>query len=363
MSVYFKSSLRAGCYTAVALLLFTAKPLWAADFDCSLATTAIEKQICADNTLNELDAALGVAYRNYQLWELNKLQTLHTGEYSSYAEYEVWQKGVKAGQRRWLKEVRNACTTPECLAKVYRARIAELNGQEAPLPTFRQSINNKPELCAAMLEVLNRAPREQLGACTRHDYTGSPFTPVVAEASEALRMQFEQLNPPRNPPFEQRWPAIAQRYESGQRKLYSQQADVDGDGQPEWLVELQYPDYSCEELPAGSQEDMYARNRNNHRHWQTLSNSQQLQHAKKHGWISSISLLKDDQLHQFNSFGQLLSYQNQWLMLGQGHLYYKRSPGLRKKNYVTLSVIPSKPSAYDSGWRATETCSYWYNYE
>jgi len=108
MSVYKKRSWRAGCCTAAALLLFTAKPLLAADFDCSLAATAIEKQICADSTLNELDAALGVAYRNYQLWELNKLQTLHTTEYSSYADYEVWLNGVKAGQRRWLKQVRNA---------------------------------------------------------------------------------------------------------------------------------------------------------------------------------------------------------------------------------------------------------------
>ena len=161
MSVYKNCSWRVSRYAAAALVLFAANPLVAADFDCSLATTVIEKQICADTNLSELDSALGVAYRNYQLWELNKLQTLHTSEYNSYAGYEVWQKGVKAGQRRWLKQVRNVCTSTDCLTKVYQARIAELNGQQAPLPTFRQSINNKPELCAAMLEVLNRAPREQ----------------------------------------------------------------------------------------------------------------------------------------------------------------------------------------------------------
>lgn len=358
MSVYYKSSWRAGCCTAAALWLFTAKPLLAADFDCNLATTTIEKQICADASLSELDAALGVAYRNHKLWELNKLQTLHTGEYSTYAEYEVWLKGVKAGQRRWLKEARNACTSTECLTKVYQARIAELNGQQATLPTFRQSINNNPELCAAMLEVLNRAPREQLGACTRHDYTGSPFTPVVTEASEALRMQFEQLSPPRNPPFEQRWPAIAKRYKSGQRKLYSQQADVDGDGQPEWLVELHYPSRMCEVLPAGSREDRQAWNRENHRQWQALSDNQQIQHAQQYGWMSAVGLLREGDLYS-DGFGQLLRYQQQWLVLETSQMYYKHSQ-TTAKDHISLYAVPTKPGNY---WRVTKTCSYWYNYE
>ena len=359
MSVYKKRSWRAGCCTAAALLLFTAKPLLAADFDCSLATTAIEKQICADSTLNELDAALGVAYRNYQLWELNKLQTLHTSDYSSYADYEVWLNGVKAGQRRWLKQVRNACSSTECLTKVYQARIAELNGQQAPLPTFRQSVNNKPELCAAMLEVLNRAPREQLGACTRHDYTGSPFTPVLTEASEALRMQYEKLDPYKgNPPFEQRWPAIAKRYATGQRKLYSQQADIDGDGQPEWLVELHYPSRMCEVLPAGSREDRLVWNRDNHRHWQTLSDNQQLQHALEHGWISTVGLLREGDLYS-DGFGQLLRYQQQWLVLEQSQMYYKHSQATAK-DHISLYAVPTKSGNY---WRVTKTCSYWYNYE
>ena len=217
-------------------------------------------------------------------------------------------------------------------------------------------------MCAAMLEVLNRAPREQLGACTRHDYTGSPFTPVVTEASEALRMQFEQLSPPRNPPFEQRWPEIAERYKSGQRKLYSQQADVDGDGQPEWLVELNYPSYRCEVLPAGSYDGMSARSLDNLRYWQAFSDNQQLQHAQEHGWISAVGLLKDEQLNQFHMFGQLLRYQNQWLVLGQSLMYNKKYAN-RLKNNISLYAVPAKPNAYDSKWRLTETCSYWYNYE
>ena len=105
---------------------------------------------------------------------------------------------------------------------------------------------------------------------------------------------------------------------------------------------------------------MYARNSDNHRHWQTLSDNQQLQHARQHGWISTVKLKKDDQLH-LDGFGQLLGYQQQWVVLGQGQMYFKHSTSM--KDRVNLYTIPSRPSNYDSKWRLTETCSYWYNYE
>ena len=363
MSVQYKAALRSRASSVAALVLglFTTGPLWAADFDCNKAATAIEKQICADVTLSELDSALGVAYRNYQLWELNKLQTLGTADYHTIEEYEQWQKGVIAQQGRWLREVRNACTTTDCLVKAYRARIAELNGQEAPLPSFRHSKNHQPALCAAMLEVLNRTPREQLGACTRHDFSGSPFSPVLTEASDELRLQFEQLNPPRNPPFEQRWPQIAERYQSGHRRLYAVPADIDGDGQTEWLLEVHSPSYRCEAIPPGTQEEQWNRENESRQHWWKLSNQSQLVHARQHGWISMVRLIKDGQLH-LDSFGQLLRYQQQWVVLRQSQMYYKHNSNSLRNNII-LYELPEKPRSYDGRWRLVESCSYWYNYE
>jgi len=344
--------------------LLAANVVQAADFDCKLATTKIEKLICSDATVSQLDADLGVAYRNRSLWDYNKLNYWYHGDdrHENIGSYNKWKAGYKAAQRRWLKEIRNACTTTDCLIKAYRARITDINGQQEPLPSFRLSRNDKPQLCAAMLEVLNRTPREQLGACTRHDYSGSPFTPVVSEAPSELRQPFEQkLQPHGTPPFAERWPAIASRYESGHRKLMGQQTDVDGDGKAEWLFEVSYPSFMCEALPASSEQERLDTDRDNTLNWRSLPDTQQLEHAKDHGWISSVSLLKDERLHKSLGSGQLLGYQQQWVILEQSSMYYKESAN-SLKDRISLRVLPTKPDVSDGNWIAEEHCSFWYNY-
>lgn len=356
---------RAAGIAILVMGLLAANVVQAADFDCKLATTKIEKLICSDATVSQLDADLGVAYRNRDLWDYNKLNYWYYGDdrHENIGSYNKWKTGYKAAQRRWLKEVRNACTTTDCLVKAYRARITDINGQQAPLPSFRLSKNDKPQLCAAMLEVLNRTPREQLGACTRHDYSDSPFTPVVTEASEALRMEYEKLDPYKgNPPFAERWPAIASRYKSGHRKLYSQQVDLDGDGKSEWLLEMNYARYTCEVLPTGTSKDMRDKNWDNRKNWNSLSDSQQLVHAQQFGWESTVHLFKDGQLHFYSQGGQLLNYQNQWVILDQGQMLYKNAQN-SLKDKISLYIVPTKPRDYDGKWEAEENCSFWYNYQ
>jgi hypothetical protein len=137
---------------------------------------------------------------------------------------------------------------------------------------------------------------------------------------------------------------------------------VDGDGQSEWLVELHYPSHMCEVLPAGSQEDIWTRDADTHRQWQTLSDNQQLQHARQFGWISSVRLLKDGLLHLPSRHSQLLRYQQEWLVLSQGQMYYKHN-SKSKKNRITLSILQTLTGSKDNKYQPTETCSYWYNYE
>ena len=103
--------------TGIATLLvglLAAGTVQAADFDCKLATTKIEKLICSDATVSQLDADLGVAYRNRDLWDYNKLNYWYLGDdrHENIGSYNKWKTGYKAAQRRWLKEVRNACTRP-----------------------------------------------------------------------------------------------------------------------------------------------------------------------------------------------------------------------------------------------------------
>lgn len=81
-----------------------------AGFDCSTATTDVEKIICGSPTLSILD------------WQLNKA-------------YDAALRGpnaalVRKQQREWIK-IRSSCTTEECLISTYRTRLNKLD------PAFR----------------------------------------------------------------------------------------------------------------------------------------------------------------------------------------------------------------------------------
>jgi uncharacterized protein/ssDNA-binding Zn-finger/Zn-ribbon topoisomerase 1 len=76
----------------------------AASFDCKKASTSVEKLICTDPKLSELDTDLAQAYRG---------------------AVKV-SPDVKVGQKQWLKE-RNACVDVTCLKTAYENRINNLN--------------------------------------------------------------------------------------------------------------------------------------------------------------------------------------------------------------------------------------------
>lgn len=80
---------------------------YSASFDCSKASTFIEKKICSDKQLSDLDELLMLAYK--------KARSNSTDSNS-----------VKKQQRTWLKETRNKCQNTDCLKRVYTARIKDL---------------------------------------------------------------------------------------------------------------------------------------------------------------------------------------------------------------------------------------------
>ncbi|HTY26122.1 MAG TPA: lysozyme inhibitor LprI family protein, partial [Desulfomonilaceae bacterium] len=79
----------------------------AASFDCSRATTPVEKLICADDGLSQLDESLSKTYKEVLLSAPDPA-------------------GLKQEQVKWLREVRNRCTERACLEKEYRNRLATL---------------------------------------------------------------------------------------------------------------------------------------------------------------------------------------------------------------------------------------------
>ena len=79
----------------------------AAGFDCNRATTLVEKLICAEHSLSQLDEGLSKTYQE-------ALRSVHD------------RARLKREQTKWLREVRDLCTDSVCLEKEYRNRLAVL---------------------------------------------------------------------------------------------------------------------------------------------------------------------------------------------------------------------------------------------
>ncbi|WP_429071214.1 lysozyme inhibitor LprI family protein [Aeromonas veronii] len=76
---------------------------FSASFDCALASSKVEKQICSNQELSALDSTLGQVYK-----PLSK------------------DSDVRQSQRDWIRDVRNAATTDAIMIVVYKQRISEL---------------------------------------------------------------------------------------------------------------------------------------------------------------------------------------------------------------------------------------------
>lgn len=105
----------------VALMLFTAEGPGAAgaeeraSFDCNKASSQIERLICSNSDLAELDIWLAEAYANARLQKGQAIK-------------------VQDEQRRWLRDIRGVCKDTACLQAAYAKRINELE----PPVTFDQ---------------------------------------------------------------------------------------------------------------------------------------------------------------------------------------------------------------------------------
>jgi uncharacterized protein len=102
--------MRCAILAAVLALVFSTAA-GAAGFDCAKAQSAVEKAVCADPAVSDLEEYLG-RYYSVALEELG-------GGASC----------LKADQRIWLKTVRNPCGgETACLSAAYLARLATLDG-------------------------------------------------------------------------------------------------------------------------------------------------------------------------------------------------------------------------------------------
>lgn len=101
----------------LALLWSTAAA--AASFPCEKAQTRIEKAICADAEVSQLDEYLGRYY---------------SGARTALRESASC---LLADQKQWLSSVRNPCADAACLKKVYLERLGELHALQPGASSLR----------------------------------------------------------------------------------------------------------------------------------------------------------------------------------------------------------------------------------
>ncbi len=121
--------LAAALFAAIVLAAAT-PPASAASFDCGRAFTALEKAVCQDPRLGDLDARMA---RNY-ITLLNRIS-------------DSSATAIRADQKTWLKK-RDACgDDTRCINREYRARIKKIGQlsatvdralEKAGLPAFHR---------------------------------------------------------------------------------------------------------------------------------------------------------------------------------------------------------------------------------
>ena len=120
--------------SAASLFLAFSSAAGAAGFDCAKAASAIEKAVCADPALSDLDEYLAHYYSA-------ALEALGDGA-----------SCLKADQRNWLKTVRNPCgSNSACLSSAYLTRLATLDGLQPGATALKNvDLPSAPVLLAAI---------------------------------------------------------------------------------------------------------------------------------------------------------------------------------------------------------------------
>ena len=102
-----------------AILLPAEPPIVSQSFDCAKAQTRVEKLICSDAGLRELDEHLGRYYE------------------AGRAAVEGAAACLQSDQAQWLKTVRNQCADASCLKAAYLDRLGSLDALQPGATAIR----------------------------------------------------------------------------------------------------------------------------------------------------------------------------------------------------------------------------------
>jgi uncharacterized protein len=171
--------------TRIVLSLVAIPLVWmpyvhSASFDCAKAKTKIDKLVCGDPKLSELDEKL-------------------SGLYKKALELSPVSEDSKEQQRDWVKGSRNTCKDAACLEEAYTSRISELEKQLEKLP-FKPPLD-KPLLVFPPLPtevrdaaagigpaIVKKEPLELIGRVSfNHDVAGGKYDINSAKTYYTIR--------------------------------------------------------------------------------------------------------------------------------------------------------------------------------
>lgn len=103
---------------SILLAVLSTSSAYSANFNCKSATTAVERMVCGDQRISELDDRMANVYAKTLIVVIDK-------------------DAVTKSQKRWIKQVRNRCKNDSCLIASYTDRLAELQS------LLSSNLNNK----------------------------------------------------------------------------------------------------------------------------------------------------------------------------------------------------------------------------
>jgi uncharacterized protein len=140
----------------------------ATSFDCSKAPLTVEKLICSNNELSQLDDALAEVYSRV----------------SSNTEHEDI---LKRDQRLWLKD-RNKCKDVSCLHRHYSSRIADID-------SYQLDMSKDDELCGHMLKLFNEDLKKYDRASDQHEeFSSIPWEDVSVSIERNGQVESENVD-------------------------------------------------------------------------------------------------------------------------------------------------------------------------
>lgn len=339
-----------GCFGIVVC----SSELQAASFDCAKATTSMEKLICSNDYISDLDEELGQAYKEALV------------KYADKKDILVRQ------QRNWLKWIRSQCTDPSCLDTLYGARIGELiNGTDVvglngpDKPNFVLSKGHGIPVCEEYLTVLNSNPREELHACKLPDLSNSnikpvEFKPLTGEQLKTVdQIVYEQNGGGPWTDWEQKWPERVKEYAIGYRQLSEAYWDLDKDGNPDQIVKESYPSSSCIPRGIGNASEL---RRKIKKDWHGYSQEVQFESAKKNGFINFYSLIRDGKL-SFVDADNFIIYDGKYLSIDQDDMVLRKTSNeWSDREWVKIwGVNPKRDDSHRDFDQTPSMCEFWFN--